>query len=225
MDTQNLLAAAQSSLLNTSVRPEVVMQQGRGMYLFDTEGKQYLDFIGGWAVNCLGHCPAAIVEAVDTQSRTLITPSPAFYNEVGDEIDIDEQEFIKRFQKTSRVTLWVLPEEHQIVRITFDNVGLQFLPLRWLVQVDDISLIHSGGSFFEDHEGVERVVVLGDEVDHAREVRVGTGASQLLGRDPPPVESVELQRNDHGVRIGPNVGEPGPGPALQPTRAPSNASS
>lgn len=38
-------------VLFTANRPEVVMQYGKGMYLFDTSGKQYLDFIGGWAVN------------------------------------------------------------------------------------------------------------------------------------------------------------------------------
>mgnify|MGYP001545794870 FL=1 len=80
MDTQNLIEAARSNLLNTAVRPEVVMQQGRGMYLFDTEGKQYLDFIGGWAVNCLGHCPPALVKTIEIQARTLINASPAFYN-------------------------------------------------------------------------------------------------------------------------------------------------
>jgi hypothetical protein len=53
--------------------------------------------------------------------------------------EAEDQEWIRRFQKTSRVTLWVLPEEHQIVQISFDNVGLEFLPLRWLVQVEDVS--------------------------------------------------------------------------------------
>lgn len=56
-----------------------------------------------------------------------------------DEVDPEEEDLIRRFQKTSRVTMWVLPEEHQIVRITFDNVGLEFLPARWLIQVDDVS--------------------------------------------------------------------------------------
>ena len=81
MDTQSLIATAKKRLLNTAVRPEVVMQKGQGMYLEDTEGKRYLDFIGGWAVNCLGHCPPALIEVIETQSRTLINASPAFYNE------------------------------------------------------------------------------------------------------------------------------------------------
>ena len=42
------------------------------------------------------------------------------------------------FNKTSLVTLWIDPEEYQIVKFTFDNVGFEFLPLRWLVRLDDL---------------------------------------------------------------------------------------
>ena len=42
------------------------------------------------------------------------------------------------FNKTSLVTLWIDPEAYQIVKYTFDNTGLDFLPGRWLVRVDDI---------------------------------------------------------------------------------------
>lgn len=80
MNKDNLIAAAERSLLKTTERPEIVMQRGQGMYLYDTEGKKYLDFIGGWAVNCLGHCPPAVVQAIELQARTLINASPAFYN-------------------------------------------------------------------------------------------------------------------------------------------------
>ena len=40
--------------------------------------------------------------------------------------------------KTALVTLWVDPAEHQIVKYTFDNVWMDFLPGAWLVRVDDI---------------------------------------------------------------------------------------
>lgn len=54
--------------------------------------------------------------------------------------EADESERGRRirrgFAKTSLVTLWVDPEVHQVVRYTFDNVGLDFLPGRWLVRVD-----------------------------------------------------------------------------------------
>ena len=42
------------------------------------------------------------------------------------------------FNKTSLVTLWIDPEAYQIVRYTFDNTGVDFLPGRWLVRVDDV---------------------------------------------------------------------------------------
>jgi hypothetical protein len=42
------------------------------------------------------------------------------------------------FEKTFLVTMLILPHEHQIVQMTFDNVGLDFLPGRWLVRLDDI---------------------------------------------------------------------------------------
>lgn len=68
------------AILFTANRPEVVMEKGRGMYMWDTEGKKYLDFVGGWAVNCLGHSPNIITEALVKQSSTLLNCSPSFYN-------------------------------------------------------------------------------------------------------------------------------------------------
>ena len=43
------------------------------------------------------------------------------------------------FDKTSLVTLWVDPQEHQIVKFTFDNLGFDFLPGRWLMRLDDLN--------------------------------------------------------------------------------------
>ncbi len=68
------------SILFTANRPEFVMQYGKGMYLFDTLGKKYLDFIGGWAVNCLGHSSPVITQALCKQAVELINCSPSFYN-------------------------------------------------------------------------------------------------------------------------------------------------
>jgi acetylornithine/N-succinyldiaminopimelate aminotransferase len=48
--------------------------------LWDDSGKRYLDFIQGWAVNCLGHSPSVVAEALAEQAKLLLTPSPAFYN-------------------------------------------------------------------------------------------------------------------------------------------------
>ena len=59
---------------------------------------------------------------------------------VGDDPDPDDLETERRirqgFAKTSLVTLWIDPEVHEVVRYTFENSGLDFLPGRWLVRVD-----------------------------------------------------------------------------------------
>jgi acetylornithine/succinyldiaminopimelate/putrescine aminotransferase len=47
-----------AALMEISRRPPVVFVEGRGSWLTDQEGKKYLDFVQGWAVNCLGHCPS-----------------------------------------------------------------------------------------------------------------------------------------------------------------------
>ena len=69
------------TLMEITTRPPLVFVRGEGSWLWDHEGKRYLDFVQGWAVNCLGHCPEVITNALAEQSRKLITPSPAFYNE------------------------------------------------------------------------------------------------------------------------------------------------
>jgi len=49
-----------------------------------------------------------------------------------------EDEFERKMDKTSQVTLWVDPQTQQIVKYTFDNVWLDFLPAGWLVKIDDL---------------------------------------------------------------------------------------
>ena len=79
-NTQELLAEAKRTILFTTVRPEVVMEKGEGLYLWDTDGKKYLDFVGGWAVTSLGHSPAVIAKALARQSGVLVNASPSFFN-------------------------------------------------------------------------------------------------------------------------------------------------
>ncbi|MBF8270211.1 MAG: acetylornithine/succinylornithine aminotransferase [Gammaproteobacteria bacterium] len=80
MNKSELIKIANSRLLTVTSRPDIVMCKGQGMYLYDTEDNCYLDFIGGWAVNCLGHSPRVIADVLAEQSRTLINASPSFYN-------------------------------------------------------------------------------------------------------------------------------------------------
>ena len=73
-------AANTDSLMFITHRPELVFERGEGSWLYDHDGRKYLDFIQGWAVNCLGHCPPEIAAALADQAGKLINPSPAFYN-------------------------------------------------------------------------------------------------------------------------------------------------
>ncbi|MBI3636362.1 MAG: acetylornithine transaminase [Candidatus Rokubacteria bacterium] len=70
-----------AALMDVTARPDLVFVEGRGSWLTDHRGKRYLDFVQGWAVNCLGHCPDVVVDALTAQARRLISPSPAYHNE------------------------------------------------------------------------------------------------------------------------------------------------
>jgi acetylornithine/N-succinyldiaminopimelate aminotransferase len=72
--------ATESPLMPVVRRPALVMCRGQGSYLWDEAGHRYLDFVQGWAVNALGHCPPEVQAALAEQSSLLITPSPAFHN-------------------------------------------------------------------------------------------------------------------------------------------------
>jgi acetylornithine/N-succinyldiaminopimelate aminotransferase len=69
------------ALMEITSRPPLVFVEGRGSWLRDQSGKAYLDFIQGWAVNCLGHCPDAITNAIAAQAGRLLNCSPSFYSE------------------------------------------------------------------------------------------------------------------------------------------------
>ncbi|RYZ05246.1 MAG: aminotransferase class III-fold pyridoxal phosphate-dependent enzyme [Myxococcales bacterium] len=68
-------------LMVTARRPSVVMREGSGSWLTDSTGRRYLDFVQGWAVNCLGHSPPVVVEALTQQASRLINCGPAYFNE------------------------------------------------------------------------------------------------------------------------------------------------
>jgi acetylornithine/N-succinyldiaminopimelate aminotransferase len=68
------------SVMYITKRPEIMFVEGHGSWLIDDHGKKYLDFLQGWAVNCLGHSNPGIIAALDAQARKVINPSPAFYN-------------------------------------------------------------------------------------------------------------------------------------------------
>jgi acetylornithine/N-succinyldiaminopimelate aminotransferase len=79
--TPAMLNVAEQRLMYVVTRPEQVMVRGKGSYLWDANDNRYLDFIQGWAVNCLGHCPPVLVRAINKQTKQLVNGSPALLND------------------------------------------------------------------------------------------------------------------------------------------------
>ncbi len=81
MNTEELIKAEDEYFINTFTRQPIVLDHGEGLKVWDTEGKEYLDFFAGIAVNCLGHKNPKIVEAISKQAEKLIHISNIYYNE------------------------------------------------------------------------------------------------------------------------------------------------
>ena len=67
-----------SSILNTYNRKKISFSRGKGSYLYSTNGKKYLDFVQGIAVNCLGHANNYLISAIKKQSQKVWHVSNAF---------------------------------------------------------------------------------------------------------------------------------------------------
>ncbi len=81
MDTKKLFEESSRYLMNTYKRFPVVLRKGRGMKVWGGDGKEYLDFVGGIAVNCLGHCHPKVVIALQKQAQRLLHVSNYYHIE------------------------------------------------------------------------------------------------------------------------------------------------
>jgi acetylornithine/N-succinyldiaminopimelate aminotransferase len=72
---------SKSYLMNTYGRFDVIFEKGIGTKLIDSKGEEYLDFVSGVAVNCLGHCNPVVVNAIKNQSEKLMHISNYYWNE------------------------------------------------------------------------------------------------------------------------------------------------
>jgi acetylornithine aminotransferase/acetylornithine/N-succinyldiaminopimelate aminotransferase len=81
MTTQELIGASNKYLANTYARFPMVLVRGRGVRLWDSDGKEYLDCVGGIAVDALGHCHPKMVEAIRAQAEILIHVSNLYHLE------------------------------------------------------------------------------------------------------------------------------------------------
>lgn len=81
MDTKMIIDTAEETLIHTYNRYQIVLEKGDGVRLFDTDGKEYLDFGAGIAVFALGYNNKAYNDALKAQIDKLIHTSNYFYNE------------------------------------------------------------------------------------------------------------------------------------------------
>jgi predicted acetylornithine/succinylornithine family transaminase len=81
MKTDEVIALEKQVILQTYTRPPFVLERGNGVHLFDTEGKRYLDFVSGIAVNAFGYGDYDILETLKSQASQLIHCSNLYYTE------------------------------------------------------------------------------------------------------------------------------------------------
>jgi acetylornithine/N-succinyldiaminopimelate aminotransferase len=79
-DVSAILREADRYLMGTYRRPAVVFSHGKGCYLYDSAGKAYLDFLGGIAVNALGHSHPRLVRVIRAEAGRAIHLSNLFHN-------------------------------------------------------------------------------------------------------------------------------------------------
>ncbi|MCK4401889.1 aspartate aminotransferase family protein [bacterium] len=79
MKTAEIVKLSKRYIMNTYGERSIALVKGKGAYVWDADGKKYLDFLSGIAVNALGHCHPEIVEAVKKQVSTLIHVSNLYH--------------------------------------------------------------------------------------------------------------------------------------------------
>jgi hypothetical protein len=142
-----------------------------------------------------------------------------------------EQDIERRMNKTALITLWIDPREHQIVKYTFDNVWLDFLPAGWLVKIDDIRASMTMGQPFPGvwlprelniHSGVTLAngsfeASYGRGFDEYRLAEVSTKMRVPKKEDEEPEgHGPFVGPEDPGVRPGSDQGQTAVSPASDP---------
>lgn len=82
MSMNNLIEKEQKYILQTYKRYPIVIDRAEGVKIYDISGNEYLDFLGGIAVNILGHSHPNVISAIETQIRRYMHVSNYFYQDV-----------------------------------------------------------------------------------------------------------------------------------------------
>ncbi|GAW90850.1 acetylornithine transaminase [Calderihabitans maritimus] len=81
MSNKEIIDQGRECVMNTYSRFPVTLVRGEGSRVWDADGKEYLDFVSGLAVNSLGHCHPRVVEAIQRQAETLLHCSNLYWIE------------------------------------------------------------------------------------------------------------------------------------------------
>mgnify|MGYP001457844096 CR=1 FL=1 len=81
MTSEEIIVAAEHYLMNTYARQPLALTRGVGCRVYDPEGREYIDFVSGVAVDALGHCAKEVTAAINTQAATLMHVSNLYYTE------------------------------------------------------------------------------------------------------------------------------------------------
>ena len=98
-------------LLNVYSRYNVIFEKGKGTYIYDNKGNEYLDFVSGISVNCLGHASPVITKALAEQSQKLVHISNLYYSQP--QLDLAKK----------------LTDNSEIERVFFTNSGTEAIEL------------------------------------------------------------------------------------------------
>ncbi len=89
MSNQSIMEQGQQFIMNTYSRFPIALMRGSGSYVWDADGKQYLDFLGGIAVCVLGHCDAGLQAALNKQAAQLWHVSNLYWTQP--QVDLAEK--------------------------------------------------------------------------------------------------------------------------------------
>ncbi len=81
MNSKEIKALAEKVFMKTYGRYDLALTKGEGVFVYDPEGNEYLDFVSGLAVTSLGHANETVAQTVAQQARTLVHVSNLYYTE------------------------------------------------------------------------------------------------------------------------------------------------
>lgn len=174
----------------------VVLEKGKGIYMWDTDGKQYYDFLSAYSAVNQGHCHPKIVEAMMEQSQKLTLTSRAFFNDVLGEYE----EFITKYFGYDKV----LPMN---TGAEADETALK-LARRWGVVKkgipnDEVLMVCCSGNF---HGRTITIITMSDDPDsYANYGPLTPGFIRIPYNN---VDALEKVMNEHGKKIAGFILEP-----------------